>query len=142
MKTSPDDQAIRLAAALDGFARRFKLAAAGAGKPLAEIDRQILHHVAANPDCGPTELARHFAMPMTTISSATDRLAKRGLLLRLRPAEDRRAVALRLSDAGAAFVAAQTEAYTAMFRAMLDRLTPQERTSLVAMMEKIHKYET
>lgn len=116
MTNPTDEQVADLAAALDVFSRRFKLTDVGAGRPLAEIDKHILHYVEAHPDCGPTDVARYLGVAMTTISSATDRLAKRGLLERLRPSDDRRAVALRLTAEGASATAAHKQAYMAMFR--------------------------
>ncbi|MFZ6763197.1 MarR family winged helix-turn-helix transcriptional regulator [Pseudoroseomonas sp. WGS1072] len=141
MSSPPDEQVADLAAALEVFSRRFKLADADSGKPLAEIDKHILHYVEANPDCGPTDAARYLGVAPTTLSSATDRLAKRGLLERLRPSGDRRAVALRLSKEGQAYAAAHKKAYMAMFRKMLDSLTVEERGAFVAMMKKIASYE-
>ncbi|MFC6487926.1 MarR family winged helix-turn-helix transcriptional regulator [Nitratireductor sp. GCM10026969] len=140
--TMPTDEQIEaLAAALDAFARRFKLADAGSVRPLTEIDKQLLQYVNRHPDCGPTDVARFLAVATTTISSATDRLAKRGLLERHRPEGDRRAVALRLSKAGKTYVANQQQAYLKMFRTMLERLSPDERDNFVAMMAKIAYYE-
>lgn len=135
-----DHQIDTLGEALDTFARRFKLADTGSEKPLTEIDKQTLLYVHRNPDCGPTDVARFLGVATTTISSATDRLAKRGLLERHRPEGDRRAVALRLSDAGRKYVAAQQQAYRDMFRMMLERLSPAERDGFIAMMTKIAYY--
>lgn len=142
MTDPTDEQVASLAAALDVFSRRFKLKDAGAGRPVAEIDKHILHYVEAHPGCGPTDVARFLGVAMTTISSATDRLAKRGLLERLRPSDDRRAVALRLTDDGTSYTAAHKQAYMAMFRTMLAPLSPAERDTFVAMMAKIALYET
>lgn len=136
--TMPTDKQIAdLAAALDVFARRFKLTDAASGKPLAEIDKQILLYLDTHPGCGPTDVARHFGVATTTVSSATDRLAKRRLLLRDRPEDDRRAVSLRLTETGDTYVLAYKQAYMAMFKSMLERLSPDERDSLIAMMTKI-----
>lgn len=136
--TMPTDQQIAdLGAALEVFARRFKLSDAGSGKPLAEIDKQILLYVENNPNCGPTDVARVLGVATTTISSATDRLAKRGLLARQRPEDNRRAVALRLTDSGSSYVAVHKQAHLEMFKSMLERLSPEERDSLVALMTKI-----
>jgi len=142
MSHPAEEQVAALAAALDAFARRFKLADIGTGRPLAEIDKHILQYVEANPGCGPSDVARYFGVAMTTISSATDRLAKRGLLERLRPSDDRRAVALRLTEAGASTTSAHKRAYMAMFSTMLERLTPEEREAFVAMMTKISSYDS
>ncbi|MDP3339250.1 MarR family winged helix-turn-helix transcriptional regulator [Frigidibacter sp.] len=142
MSDPTDEQVADLAAALDVFSRRFKLTDVGAGRALAEIDKHILHYVEAHPDCGPTDVARSFGVAMTTISSATDRLAKRGLLERLRPSDDRRAVALRLTADGTSYTADHKRAYMVMFRAMLAPLSPAERDAFVAMMTKIASYES
>lgn len=142
MSDPTDEQVASLAAALDVFSRRFKLTDVGPGRPLAEIDKHILHYVEAHPDCGPTDVARFLGVATTTISSATDRLAKRGLLERLRPSDDRRAVALRLTGEGTSFTAAHKQAYSVMFRTMLAPLSPAERDAFVAMMAKIASYDT
>lgn len=142
MTTPTDEQIADLGTALDGFARRFKLTDATSGKPLAEIDKQILLYVEKHPGCGPTDAARFLGVATTTISSATDRLAKRGLLTRHRLEDDRRAVALRLTGEGRTYVAAHKQAYLVMFKTMLERLSPKERDSFVAMMTKIASYDT
>jgi hypothetical protein len=50
-------------------------------KPLNEIDKQTLFYVNQNPACGPERRgALSWHRPTTTISSATDRLVKRGFL--------------------------------------------------------------
>lgn len=142
MTMPTDEQIAKLGTALDVFARRFKLTDVTSGKPLAEIDKQILLYVEKHPGCGPTDVARFFGVATTTISSATDRLAKRGLLARHRLEDDRRAVALRLTEQGKTFVSAHRQAYLAMFKLMLDRLSPDERDSFVAMMTKIASYDS
>lgn len=142
MTTPTDEQIATLSAALDNFARQFKLADAGSGRPLTELDKQVLSFVSKHPDCGPTDVARSFAVATTTISSATDRLAKRGLLERHRPEGDRRSVALRLSRDGETYVAEQQRAYMRMFRTMLERLSPGERDNFIAMISKIAHYDS
>ncbi|MDX3930021.1 MAG: MarR family winged helix-turn-helix transcriptional regulator [Shinella sp.] len=140
--TSPtDDQIAVLSAALDTFSRRYKLMDAGEKKPLTELDKQVLLYVKKNPACGPSDIARFLGVAMTTISSATDRLAKRGLLERHRPEVDRRAVALELTGAGRDYVGAQEQAYRQMFQMMLERLRPEEREAFIEMITKISNSE-
>jgi DNA-binding MarR family transcriptional regulator len=142
MTTPTDDQLATLGAAFDTFARRYKLtAAAGADSPLNEVDGQTLLFVADHPGCGPTDIARFLRLPVTTISSATDRLVKRGLLQRGRTEDDRRAVALRLSGGGETRVASMRKAYQDMCRLMLERLSAAERDSFIAMISKIVYHE-
>ena len=139
LMTKPTDyQLTTLGSAFETFTRRYKLAEAiGAEKPLNEVDKQTLFYVARHPACGPSDVARFLGTPNTTISSATDRLVKRGFLKRARVEEDRRAVALELTDEGQSYVTAQHKMYQDMYRLMLDRLLPQERDQFIAMITKI-----
>lgn len=132
------DQIATLGAAFETFTRRYKLAESlSAEKPLNELDKQTLSFVADHAGCGPSDVARFLGVANTTISSATDRLVKRGLLLRDRVEEDRRAVALNLSDEGRAYVDAQRAAHQAMYQLMLERLSAAERDRFIAMIAKI-----
>lgn len=138
MTKPTDEQLATLGAAFDTFARRYKLAdALRIDKPLNEVDKQTLLYVGEHPGCGPTDVARFLGVANTTISSATDRLVKRGLLERERAEDDRRAVALRLSAEGEAYVGAQVQAHQDMYRLMLERLSPAERDHFIAMITKI-----
>lgn len=138
MTKPTDDQLAKLGDAFDAFARRYKLAdSGGVERSLNEIDKYALRFVADHPGSGPTDLARHLGVPVTTASSATDRLARRGLLQRDRVEDDRRAVALRLSPEGEALVAELVAAYRALCRMMLERLSPAERDSFIGMIGKI-----
>lgn len=143
MTMPTDDELAALGEAFDLFARRYKLAEVlGPEQPLNELDKQVLFHVARQPGCGPTDVARLLGVANTTISSATDRLVKRGLLVRQRPEADRRAVALHLTDAGQGRVDGLNAMYGALHRRMLEPLDAAERKQLIAMMAKIISYET
>jgi len=138
MTMPTNEELAALGEALDLFTRRYKLAEAlGPEKPLNEVDKQVLFYVAKHPDCGPTDAARFLGVANTTISSATDRLAKRDLIERHRPEADRRSVALRLTDAGQQRVDTMSAMYGELHRHMLEPLTVDERRQLIAMMAKI-----
>ena len=138
MTLPTDDQVASLRTALDAFTRRYKLVDAGKpGKALNEVDIQTLLYVADHPSCGPTDVARFLDVASTTISSATDRLVKRGLLARHRPEGNRRAVALLLTAQGEAHVAAHSQAHGDLYRMMLERLSPGERDGFIDMITKI-----
>ncbi|WP_375380129.1 MarR family winged helix-turn-helix transcriptional regulator [uncultured Sphingomonas sp.] len=138
MSEPTDEQLTKIGAAFDAFTRRHKLAdAAGSEKPFNELDKQVLLFAADNPGCGPSDVARFLAVPSTTVSSATDRLVKRGLLGRDRIEEDRRAISLRLSAAGETTVAALRAVHRGLYRKMLQRLSPDERDQFIVYMTKI-----
>ncbi len=138
MTTASDDQLAKLSAAFDTFARRYKLAdVLGSEMPLNELDKLTLLYVRDHPACGPTDVARYLGVANTTLSSATDRLVKRGLLERHRLEADRRAVGLRLSEKGAARAEAYARAHHAMAEQMLQALTTTERDSFIRLILKI-----
>lgn len=142
MSNPSDAQLAALEAAFETFARRFKLVEAmKAEQPLNELDKQILLYVSRQPNVGPTDLARFFGVANTTLTSATDRLVKRKLLDRSRPEDNRRAVALRLSEAGRACVEAFQAAYRDMYLSLLQPLTPEDRDHLIRIMQIITKNE-
>ena len=142
MTTASDDQLAKLSAAFDTFARRYKLAdVRGPEKPLNELDKLTLLYVRDHPTCGPTDVARYLGVANTTLSSATDRLVKRGLLERRRLEVDRRAVELRLSEKGVIRAEAYAKAHHGMAEQMLHALTPAERDSFICMILKIVQYE-
>lgn len=137
-----NEELAALGAIFDLFTRRYKLAEAlGPEKPLNELDKQVLLYLAQHPGCGPTDVARFLGVANTTISSASDRLVKRDLITRARPEADRRAVALRLTEAGQARVDTLQAMYGALNRRMLDPLTAAERKQLIAMLQKIISFE-
>jgi DNA-binding MarR family transcriptional regulator len=142
MTTPTDDELAALGESLELFTRRYKLAEAlGPEKPLNELDKQVLFFVAKHPECGPTDVARFLGVANTTISSATDRLAKRNLIERHRPETDRRAVALRLTSSGRQRVDSMSTMYGQLYRRMLEPLSVSERRQLIATMAKIISYD-
>jgi DNA-binding MarR family transcriptional regulator len=142
MTRPTDEELSALGEAFDLFTRRYKLAEILAPEqPLNELDKQVLFHVARQPGCGPTDVARFLGVANTTISSATDRLVKRGLIERQRPEADRRAVALYLTTAGRGRVEALAAMYGELHRRMLEPLSATERKQLIAMMAKIVSHD-
>ncbi|CUX54407.1 DNA-binding MarR family transcriptional regulator [Agrobacterium tumefaciens] len=138
MSDPTEEQLATLGTAFETFARRYKLADAFRSElPLAELDKAVTLYVAEHAGCGPTDVARFLAVPTTTLSSATDRLVKRGLLNRERIEADRRAVALTLSESGMVYARTQVEAYRRMYMLMLSRLSPDERDQFIRMISKI-----
>ena len=138
MNDPTDEQMTKIGTAFDAFTRRHKLAdAGGAERLLNELDKQVLLFTGDNPGCGPSDVARFLAVPNTTISSATDRLVKRGLLDRDRIEKDRRAISLRLSKGGEKLAVALRQVHQDLYRMMLQRLSPNEREQFIRLITKI-----
>jgi DNA-binding MarR family transcriptional regulator len=100
-------------------------------------DFQTLHFVGGNPGCAGLELASFLGVAPTTAQSIIDRLVKRGYIEKLRSAEDRRAVALSLTESGEALRAAIARQDRANCQQMLASLPATERGAFVAQLEQI-----
>ena len=139
MKTGIEKQAAELRRAIGALSQRFKSseAAIGSGKPLNPLDMQVLLFAADHPACKATELASHLGVVATTISSATDRLTRQGLLSRERPENDRRSISLSLTPAGEAYVSTLLRVQTDHCRTMLEKLSPEERDQFIQLFSKI-----
>src|ERR1700730_1191415 len=102
MTEPTQEQVDQLTRAFELFTRRFKVAeaAAAADNALNALDAQTLVFIGDNPGCGIGDVARYLNVAMTTMSSAIDRLVRKDLVARGRPAEERRSAALTVTGAG------------------------------------------
>ena len=88
---------------------------------------RVLDHL---DDVEPTSLmalARHMGVGASTMSLTVDRLVRRGYVTRSRHTADRRVVNLRLTASGARLRDAQSVLDPVRVKAMILRLTPEER---------------
>ncbi len=84
-------------------------------------------------------LAARVRMPLSTVTRVVDRLVGRKLVLRERPAENRRIVRVTLANAGQAFYRAALKSRIAGAERMLARLTAAEQRELIRLFQKIAK---
>ena len=92
---------------------------------------RVLDHL---DDVEPTSLmgiARHMGVSASTMSLTVDRLVRRGYVTRSRDAGDRRVVNLRLTAAGARLRDAQSVLDPLRIKAMILRLSHEERQDAV-----------
>jgi DNA-binding MarR family transcriptional regulator len=137
-------QVEQLTRAFERFTRRFKVAeaAAAADNALNPLDAQTLVFVGDNPGCVMGDAARYLTVAPTTMSSAVDRLVRKGLIERRRPDDDRRSVSLTATAKGRQAVEDHVAAYREACHAMLRALDSRERSELIRLSEKIAGSET
>jgi DNA-binding MarR family transcriptional regulator len=82
-------------------------------------------------------LAEALAVPISTISSALDRLERRGLVERRRTPDDRRVVYIDLTARGRRLAVRLRDAHVENCRSMLARLDPGEREEFLRMAASI-----
>lgn len=139
MSEPTDEQVDKLSVAFERFTRRFKVAeaVAAADNALNALDTQTLVFAGENPECGASDVARYLDVPLTTMSSAIDRLVRKGLLERRRPVKDRRAIALTVTAEGLGAVDDHKAGYRNACIAMLRALDTPEQMELIRLTEKI-----
>jgi DNA-binding MarR family transcriptional regulator len=138
--TEPSEvQVEQLTQAFERFTRRFKVAeaAAAADNALNPLDAQTLIFVTKHPGCGPSDVARYLKLALTTVSSAVDRIVKKGLAKRHRPDDDRRSIALTVTKKGQSVVDDHIVGYREACRKMLRSLNLSEQKELIRLTEKI-----
>jgi DNA-binding MarR family transcriptional regulator len=139
MSEPTTEQVEQLTRAFELFTRRFKVAeaVAAADNALNALDAQTLVFVGDNAGCGMGDLARYLNVALTTMSSAIDRLVRKGLIERRRLEDDRRSVALTATETGRQAIEDHVAAYREACRLMLRALDPREQAELIRLTEKI-----
>ncbi len=90
---------------------------------------RLLKRLMARPRLG-SELAHELRVTPPTVSAAIDSLVRRGLVERGEAAEDRRAIPLRITPAGARCFEATQQRALAVLLQLLEQIQPAERDAL------------
>jgi len=92
----------------------------------------ILDHLDEREPLALLDLAKHMGVTASTMSLQIEKLVRRGYVLRERDARDARRLKLRISQAGVRVREAKSVLDPARVRALLARLTPEERDAGIA----------
>lgn len=131
----PDQQALALDQGVAALLRRFKLEPSLiAGSPYANLqvnDVGLLVAIREPGEWNVRRIAKALGAPISTISSALDRLEKRGLVTRRRESADRRVVQIALTTRGHRLVSKIRASQIDTCRSMLAQLKTGEREQLI-----------
>ncbi len=97
----------------------------------------VLQAAAGMEEPSTTSLARALHLSSPTVTGILDRLAKRGLIERLRDVRDRRSVLVRLTPQGHDMLAAAPSLLQERFRAELSALQDWEQSMILATLQRI-----
>jgi DNA-binding MarR family transcriptional regulator len=148
MKRSPahprktdDHQAITLHECIAALLRHFKLdPGVLAGSAYADLhvnDIGLLQVLAEPGDWSVRKIAEALQSPISTISSALDRLETRRVIVRQRRPTDRRTVYIELTAIGLRLATKLREVQVENCRLMLQQLATDEREELLRLVSKI-----
>jgi DNA-binding MarR family transcriptional regulator len=99
---------------------------------LSRHQASVLDHLDEIEPTTLMELSRHMGVTPGTMSVAIDRLERKGYVVRLRDATDRRKVHVRLTSAGVRVREASSVLDPARVEALVERLSSADRTRAVA----------
>ena len=107
-------------------------------KDIAPIDLRILRLISANQDIILREVREELEIPQSTLTSAIDRLEKKGLIERFISQRDRRSFVLKLTDEGRRVQDEHDRIDEMVIRRLLEIFeTDEERQVFVQGLEKI-----
>jgi DNA-binding MarR family transcriptional regulator len=136
-----DRQAVLLHQCISALMREFRiepgLLAGSIYAGLHASDVGLFEVLASAENWNVHRIARSLSAPMTTISSALDRLERQGLIARRRINEDRRVVRIELTSRGRRLANRLQRAHVENCRAMLERLKPTGRDAFLRLAAQI-----
>jgi DNA-binding MarR family transcriptional regulator len=106
----------------------------GGLQELSTVEISVLAITSRKPDVILKEILRILEIPASTLTSAVDRLEKRGLLRRVISVRDRRSYGLELTDDGLRAQDEHRKAEEIVLRGVLGAYTPEERSELVRLL--------
>src|SRR6185437_15301786 len=97
----------------------------------------LLHVIRTHPDIGVRALAEHEGVSAPAMSGYIDRLEAAGFVARVRSAEDRRRVGLRVTGDGVRVLRSARSRRTAWLARRMRRLSDAERAAVAAALEPL-----
>jgi len=136
-----DRQALALDEGVATLLQRFKLEpsiiAGSAYADLHATDVGLLVALHQPEKWNVRRIAQSLGAPISTVSSALDRLESRGLVARRHAEDDRRVVHVELTAAGDRLVAKIRSSQIEVCRAMLARLNARDREDLIRIVKQL-----
>ncbi len=104
---------------------------------LGRFSLLMILHRSSESELTPSDLARRAAVTRATVTGLLDGLEEKDLIERRAHSTDRRRVALKLTEAGHAFIAKLIPAYAPRLSAVASGLSEGERQQFLHLLDKI-----
>lgn len=104
---------------------------------LGRFSLLMILHRHSHSELTPSDLARRAAVTRATVTGLLDGLETKGLVERRAHSSDRRRTALKLTEAGRAFIAKLIPAYAPRLSAVASGLSEAERRQFLRLLDKI-----
>jgi len=104
---------------------------------LSDIEREIILHMYYNPGISLKEVSAHLDVPGSTLTSALDRLEKKGLMTRVKKEEDKRSFRLMPTEMGEVMLERKEVLHERVFTDVLSVLNAEEQAQFVELMDSV-----
>jgi DNA-binding MarR family transcriptional regulator len=128
--TEPRGQGLSESIARLRRAMRRAARAADPANTLTVAQLELMSALAENPGARPGELARLLRLAPNTVTTLINALAPRGLISRSPSADDRRAIAMHLTEQGQEALGAWQATNAEVLRTAVSALPPEQRSAL------------
>ncbi len=106
---------------------------------LSDIEREIILHMYYRPEISLKEVSAHLDVPGSTLTSALDRLERKGLMTRVKKDEDKRSFKLVPTDEGRDMLDRKDILHERVFTDILSVLTIEEQSQFVELMGTVRE---
>ena len=117
-----------------------RVMAEGLGSALSITEIHILEKISAHESTRMGDVAKSIGVTLATLTVACDKLVAKGLVRRMRSAEDRRVVNIMLTAKGRAAYEYHRAFLDRMIAAMLDDLSPEQAAVLAQSLQKLQAF--
>nr|WP_297170939.1 MarR family transcriptional regulator [uncultured Agathobaculum sp.] len=114
--------------------------AEGLGSALSITEIHIIEKIGAHESARMGEVAKSIGVTLATLTVACDKLVAKGLVRRMRSAEDRRVVNITLTAKGRAAYEYHQAFHDRMIAAMLEDLSPEQAAVLAQSLQKLQAF--
>ncbi len=104
---------------------------------LTSVQFAVLASLAQRPEIDQRTLGASLSIDTSTLADVCRRLSDKGFLQRRRDANDARRYVLRVTPSATALLTHTIPAVDAVGEALLDPLSPDERTTLIALLQRV-----
>lgn len=107
---------------------------------LTMSEMHILEAIGPHGPKSMSEIAAERVVTQGTVTTAINRLVRKGYVFRYTPEEDRRLVMVKLTDSGKAAYEAHEAFHANMIASILEGLTKEEEVTLIRAADKLNKF--
>ncbi len=104
---------------------------------LSDIEREIILHMYYNPGISLKEVSSHLDVPGSTLTSALDRLEKKGLMTRVKKEDDKRSFRLIPTEKGQTLLERKEVLHERVFTDVLSVLNAEEQSQFLHLMDNV-----